>query len=172
MATVHVGANADPHRASLWPAPPEGWLVPAERRRASTTPLRAHSSRGMTTRGGHSHPRQNDESVARPAPRVPGSLTAPKCPVGARLASRSRTQIIRSVAAPERRFDDRRRDGSVDECGRTRPGDVSAVERVVWMRALDPRYRHARRGDRHAFAARSRLARNLATADSRRSVGR
>ena len=38
MATVHVGANADPHRASLWLAPPEGWLVPAERRQASTTP--------------------------------------------------------------------------------------------------------------------------------------
>ncbi len=38
MATVHVGANADPHRASLWRAPPEGWLVPAERRQASTTP--------------------------------------------------------------------------------------------------------------------------------------
>ena len=38
MATVHVGANADPHRASFWLAPPEGWLVPAERRRASTTP--------------------------------------------------------------------------------------------------------------------------------------
>src|SRR6185436_10526428 len=38
MATVHVGANADPHRASFWLAPPEGWLVPAESRRASTTP--------------------------------------------------------------------------------------------------------------------------------------
>ena len=38
MATVHVGANADPHRASFWLAPPEGWLVPAEGRRASTTP--------------------------------------------------------------------------------------------------------------------------------------
>ena len=38
MATVHVGANADPHRASFWLAPPEGWLVPAEDRRASTTP--------------------------------------------------------------------------------------------------------------------------------------
>jgi hypothetical protein len=30
MATVHVGANADPHRASCWLARPEGWLVPAE----------------------------------------------------------------------------------------------------------------------------------------------
>lgn len=38
MATVHVGANADPHRASFWLAPPEGRLVPAEGRRASTTP--------------------------------------------------------------------------------------------------------------------------------------
>ena len=38
MATVHVGANTDPHRASFWLAPPEGWLVPADGRRASTTP--------------------------------------------------------------------------------------------------------------------------------------
>ena len=29
MATVHVGANADPHRASFSLAPPEGWLVAA-----------------------------------------------------------------------------------------------------------------------------------------------
>ena len=63
MATVHVGANADPHRASFWLAPPEGWLVPAEGRRASTTPYVLTSTRGTgstTTRGGHSHPRQND----------------------------------------------------------------------------------------------------------------
>ena len=68
MATVHVGANADPHRASFWLAPPEGWLVPAEGRRASTTPYVLTSTRGTgstTTRGGHSHPRQNDGYGAR-----------------------------------------------------------------------------------------------------------
>ena len=39
MATVHVGANADPH-PSIILVPPEGWPVPTEGRRASSTPLR------------------------------------------------------------------------------------------------------------------------------------
>src|SRR5207249_10811136 len=56
MATVHVGANADPH-PSIILVPPEGWPVPTEGRRASSTPLRSHPSCRMTTRGGrHSHP--------------------------------------------------------------------------------------------------------------------
>ena len=67
MATVHVGANADPHRASFWLAPPEGWLVPAERRRASTTPYvlthRAGRLRVAVT------PIRDDGSVARCAAR-------------------------------------------------------------------------------------------------------
>ena len=37
MATVHVGANADPH-PSIILVPPEGWPVPTEGRRASSTP--------------------------------------------------------------------------------------------------------------------------------------
>jgi chromate transporter len=36
MATVHVGANADPH-PSIILVPPEGWPVPTEGRRASST---------------------------------------------------------------------------------------------------------------------------------------
>jgi hypothetical protein len=63
MATVHVGANADPHRASFWLAPPEGRSVPAEGRRGIHDALRAHSSRRTTTRGGHSPPRENDRAV-------------------------------------------------------------------------------------------------------------
>jgi hypothetical protein len=48
MATVHVGANADPHPSII--------LVPTEGRRASSTLLRSHPSCQMTTRGGrHSH---------------------------------------------------------------------------------------------------------------------
>jgi hypothetical protein len=40
MATVHVGANADPH-PSIILVPPEGWPVPTEARRASSTPVRS-----------------------------------------------------------------------------------------------------------------------------------
>src|SRR5215471_4122837 len=55
MATVHVGANADPH-PSIILVPPEGWPALTEGRRASSTPLRCHPSCRMTTRGGrHSH---------------------------------------------------------------------------------------------------------------------
>ena len=36
MATVHVGANADPH-PSIILVPPEGWPVPTEGRRATLT---------------------------------------------------------------------------------------------------------------------------------------
>jgi hypothetical protein len=63
-----------------------------------------HSAPSCTNRRTHI-----DGSVARPAPRVPGSLTAPNARVGARLAGRGRAQIIRSVAAPERRVVDRSR---------------------------------------------------------------
>ena len=38
MATVHVGTNTDPHRTSFSRAPPEGRLLPAERRQTFTTP--------------------------------------------------------------------------------------------------------------------------------------
>ena len=88
--------------------------------------------------------------------RVEGAQVAPNVRWSGRGSQTAVAQIIRSVTAPKRRFDDRRRDGSGDECGRTRPGDVCAVEWVVFMRAFDHWYRLARRGDRHALA-RSRL---------------
>ena len=77
-------------RASFWLAPPEGWLVPTEGPLASSTPLRAHSSRRMSTRGGrHSHPRQNDGSGCAkamwPCPRIHEHIDggiAPMCRSG------------------------------------------------------------------------------------------
>ena len=107
MATVHVGANADPHRASFWLAPPEGWLVPAEGRRASTTPyVLTHRAGRLRVAVTPIRDRTTVRSAGAPGGSRP-SVSA-ECPVGARLASRRRVQIIRSVAAPERRVEDRR----------------------------------------------------------------
>jgi hypothetical protein len=56
MATVHVGANADPHPRIIF-VPPKVGLFRLKAVRASSTPLRAHPSCRTTTRGGrHSHP--------------------------------------------------------------------------------------------------------------------
>jgi hypothetical protein len=65
MATVYVGTNTDPHRASFWLAPPEGRLGPAEGLRApSTTYVLTHRA-GRLRVAGSSHPRPNDGSQSR-----------------------------------------------------------------------------------------------------------
>ena len=59
-------------RASFWLAPPEGWLVPTEGPLASSTPLRAHSSRRMSTVAVATLIR--DRTTARVAPRRCGRV--------------------------------------------------------------------------------------------------
>ena len=53
MATVHVGANADPH-PSIILVPPEGWPVPTEGRRASSTSTSSSGASALRAKESHS----------------------------------------------------------------------------------------------------------------------
>jgi hypothetical protein len=105
MATVHVGANADPH-PSIILVPPEGWPVPTEGRRASSTSTKAPRARQRPSCQGVALIASQGEAGAETGWRKDSNLQSPDPESGALPLSHAPASELAEGLPPRRIWDE------------------------------------------------------------------